>query len=111
MEANSAEKVKLLVARGAQVNTRDKEGRTALMFAVDRGDVEVVEALLQAGADASVVNQEGATALMYAFQEPSPYNPQETAKLTKRRIEAARCCCCGGTLATSMRRMKMVRRC
>ncbi len=90
MEANSAEKVQLLVARGAQVNTRDKEGRTALMFAVDRGDVEVVEALLQAGADASVANQKGATALMYALQEPSPYNPQETAKLTKRRIEAAR---------------------
>ena len=90
MEANSAEKVTLLVARGAQVNTTDKEGRTALMFAVDRGDVEVVGALLQAGADASVVNQEGATALMYALQEPSPYNPQETAKLTKRRIEAAR---------------------
>ena len=90
MEANSGEKVQLLVARGAQVNTRDKEGRTALMFAVDRGDVEVVEALLQAGADASVANQKGATALMYALQEPSPYNPQETAKLTKRRIEAAR---------------------
>jgi ankyrin repeat protein len=90
MAANSAEKVKLLVARGAQVNTRDKESRTALMFAVDRGDVEVVEALLQAGADASVVNEKGATALMYALQEPSPYNPQETAKLTKRRIEAAR---------------------
>lgn len=90
MEANSAEKVGLLVARGAQVNTRDKEGRTALMFAVDRGEVEVVEALLQAGADAGVVNQEGASALMYALQEPSPYNPQETAKLTKRRIEAAR---------------------
>ena len=90
MEANSAEKVKLLVARGAQVNATDKEGRTALMRAVDRGDVEVVEALLQAGADASVVNQKGATALMYALQKPSPYNPQETAKLTKRRIEAAR---------------------
>ena len=90
MEANSAEKVKLLVARGAQVNTTDKEGRTALMLAVDRGDVEIVEALLQAGGDASVVNKEGATVLMYALQEPSPYNPQETAKLTKRRIEAAR---------------------
>ena len=90
MEADSPEKVGLLVTRGAQVNTRDEEGRTALMHAVDRGDVEVVEALLQAGADASVVNQAGATALMYALQEPSPYNPQETAKLTKRRIESAR---------------------
>ena len=90
MEANTAEKVRLLVTRGAQVNTTDKEGRTALMHAVNRGEVEVVEALLQAGADASVVNREGTTALMYALQKPSPYNPQETAKLTKRRIEAAR---------------------
>jgi ankyrin repeat protein len=90
MEANSAEKVRLLVARGAQVNTRDKEARTALMFAVDRGDVEVVEALLQAGADASVINEKGASALMYALQEPSPYIREEPAKLMKRRIETAR---------------------
>lgn len=97
MEADSAEKARLLVTRGAQVNTRDEEGRTALMHAVDRGDVEVVAALLQAGADASVANQKGATALMYALQEPSPYNPQETAKLTKRRIEAARLLLARGT--------------
>jgi ankyrin repeat protein len=90
MQANSAEKVGLLVARGAQVNTRDTENRTALMFAVGRGDVEVIEALLQAGADATVVDGKGATALMYSLQEPSPYNPEETAKLAKHRIEAAR---------------------
>ncbi|HLM23714.1 MAG TPA: ankyrin repeat domain-containing protein, partial [Pyrinomonadaceae bacterium] len=90
MEANTAEKVKLLVGRGAQVNTRDEQGKTALVHAVDRGDVEVVESLLQAGADASVLDQKGATALMYALQEPPPYNPEETAKLTKRRIEVAR---------------------
>jgi len=90
MEANSTAKVKLLVAHGAQVNTKDEESKTALMYAVDRGEVEVVEALLQAGADASVVDEEGATALMHALEEPPPYNPEESAKLKKRRIEAAR---------------------
>ena len=89
MAANSAEKVGFSSRAAHKWNTRDKEGRTALMFAVDRGDVEVVEALLQSGADASVASQEGATALMYALQEPKPYNPEQTAKLTKRRIEAA----------------------
>ena len=70
MEANTAAKVKLLVTRGAQVNVRDEMGQTALVHAVDRGEVEVVEALLQAGADASIPDEKGATALMHALQDP-----------------------------------------
>ena len=90
MEANSTAKVKLLVAHGAQVNIADEVKKTALMYAVERGEVEVVEALLQAGADASAIDEDGATALMHALEEPPPYNPEESAKLRKRRIEAAR---------------------
>ena len=90
MEANTAAKVKLLVVHGAQVNAKDQEGETALIHAVDRGDVEVVEALLQAGADASIADAKGATSLLHALQDPSPYNPEETMKVTRRRIEAAR---------------------
>lgn len=89
MEANTAAKVKLLVTHGAQVNASDEMGQTALMHAVDRGDVEVVVALLQAGADASVADEKGATALMHALQEPPPYNPEGTSKLTRWRGEAA----------------------
>ena len=69
MEANTAAKVKLLVTRGAQVNVRDEMGQTALVHAVDRGEVEVVEALLQAGADASIPDEKGETALMHALQD------------------------------------------
>ena len=87
MEANTAAKVKLLVTRGAQVNVRDEMGQTALVHAVDRGDVEVVDALLQAGADASIPDEKGATALLYALQEPSPYNREGSPE---QRIEAAR---------------------
>ena len=86
MDANTAAKVKLLLTHGAQVNTRDEMEKTALVHAVNRGDVEVVEALLQAGADASIPDEEGATALMYALQEPSPYNREGS---TKQRVEAA----------------------
>jgi ankyrin repeat protein len=45
---------------------------------------------LQAGADASIADAKGATPLLHALQDPSPYNPEETKKVTKRRIEAAR---------------------
>ena len=69
MEANTAAKVKLLVTGGAQVNVRDEMGQTALVHAVDRGEVEVVEALLQAGADASIPDEKGETALMHALQD------------------------------------------
>lgn len=87
MEANTAAKVKLLLTHGAQVNVRDEMGKTALVHAVNRGDVEVVEALLQAGADASIPDEKGTTALMYALQEPSPYNREGTPE---QRLEAAR---------------------
>ena len=86
MEANTAAKVKLLVTHGAQVNARDEMGKTALVHAVDRGDVAVVEALLQAGADASIADEKGTTALMYALQEPSPYNREGSTEL---RVAAA----------------------
>ena len=87
MDANTAAKVKLLVTHGAQVNVKDEMGKTALVHAVDRGDVAVVEALLQAGADASISDEKGTTALMYALQEPSPFNREGSTAL---RVEAAK---------------------
>jgi len=77
MEANTAAKVKLLLTHSARVNVRDEMGMTALVHAVNRGDVEVVDALLQAGADASIADEGGTTALMYALQ-------------SGQRVEAAR---------------------
>jgi ankyrin repeat protein len=87
MDANTVAKVKLLVTHGAQVNVKDEMGKTALVHAVDRGDVQVVEALLQAGADASIPDEKGTTALMYALQEPSRFNREGSTEL---RVEAAK---------------------
>lgn len=69
MEANTVAKVKLLIDHGARIDVADEEGRTALMHAADRDDVEVVEALLRSGADVREINKQnenGETLLMRA---------------------------------------------
>jgi len=42
--------VKILLELGANVNVKDKEGRTALAYATVRGHTEIVQLLKQAGA-------------------------------------------------------------
>ena len=61
------EVIRLLLAAGADVNHRDKQGNTALMLC--RDDVEQVELLLKAGADPNIRNLEGETALSKSYDE------------------------------------------
>ncbi len=65
--------VRLLLNAGARVsiNTKDKRGRTALMYGAEFAGLytpklETVRILLAAGADASLKDNEGWTALMLA---------------------------------------------
>lgn len=62
--AGDAEKLKALLASGADANTRDSEGVTALMLAANAGNLETVKTLLAAGADVSATDAAGWTALM-----------------------------------------------
>lgn len=62
--AGDAEKLKALLAGGADANTRDSEGVTALMLAANAGNLEMVKALLAAGADVSATDAAGWNALM-----------------------------------------------
>ena len=55
-----------LAAAGADVDVRDGRGWTALMHAVNEGDVSLVELLLKAGADPDMRAPDGATALFMA---------------------------------------------
>ena len=50
----------------ADVNARDKDGWTALMFAAAGGAAESVKVLLDAGADVNARNEDGLTALIAA---------------------------------------------
>jgi ankyrin repeat protein len=61
--------VKLLLDRGADVNTRDKKGRTPLIYFSQRnmfpGGQELVEYLLAKGADVNAADVDGYTALIW----------------------------------------------
>jgi len=62
----SLEKVKELIARGADVNQLSNDSWTALMYASRNGHLEVVRELIEHGADVNTSNNIGDTALMYA---------------------------------------------
>jgi ankyrin repeat protein len=60
--ADGAATVRLLLAKGAQLDLADNRGRTALMIAAERGHAEVVTQLLAAGADRKLRDRDGKTA-------------------------------------------------
>ncbi|MCW3098860.1 MAG: ankyrin repeat and protein 1 isoform [Chthonomonadaceae bacterium] len=55
--------MRLLIARGADVNIHDAEGRTILMMAAGHNNPELVEMLLDAGAEIDAVDNLGFSAL------------------------------------------------
>lgn len=69
LESASSGDLALLSAaleQGAQSDSRDERGTTALMRAAEHGHVPVVRALLKAGADPNAERQGGITPLMHA---------------------------------------------
>ena len=82
--------VEALLAAGADVEIRDKEGETALTLAADSGNTDVVQTLLGAGADANVKNGDGGTALMpllLAEMRRSPISYSMLARISTLRIK------------------------
>ena len=68
--AGNAKVLEVLIAAGADVDAKDDEGRTALMYAVwrDPGYADAAELLLRAGADVKSRMPDGTTALALAEQ-------------------------------------------
>ncbi len=61
--------VRMLLYKGAQVNSQDRFGNTALMNAAMRGNREMVDLLLQYRADVKLTNNFGLNALMIAVDK------------------------------------------
>jgi ankyrin repeat protein len=58
--------LRLLSAKGANVNATSADGSTAIMYAAANDDLELVRALIKAGADVKLKNQFGTSALTEA---------------------------------------------
>lgn len=63
---NSFTKVQVLLKVGVDINAKDRNNMTPLMFAADRGNHQVVELLIKHAADVNFSNKWGWTALLYA---------------------------------------------
>jgi hypothetical protein len=61
--------VQTLLAKGADGNAVDRDGKTALMLAAFEGHTATVQVLLANGVQANVKDKEGATALMLAASQ------------------------------------------
>jgi ankyrin repeat protein len=66
--------VQVLLAAGANPNTRNKYGWTPLMWAAGQGYSEIVRSLIASGARLNAQDQNGWTALMWAWDS----NQEET---------------------------------
>jgi ankyrin repeat protein len=84
--AAHTEVVKLLLAKGADVNARNNINGTALMLAAQKGNPVTVKLLLEKGADAQFRNDYGYTALMYAAAA-EVNNPELIKTLLSRGAE------------------------
>jgi len=58
------------LANGYQVNARDPENRTVLMYAAFNGQTKIVQKLIGAGAEVNAQDKTGSTALMFAASGP-----------------------------------------
>ena len=66
-DKSSLKAVNTLIKAKANINLRDKDGKTALMYAAaaNYADLEVVKLLIKSGADVNIKDKEGKTALDY----------------------------------------------
>lgn len=65
--AGDAAALEARLKAGADANSKDRYGQTALMLAAHRGHLEAVQVLLRHGADLNVTAKYGLSALMLAI--------------------------------------------
>ncbi|MDQ1297219.1 MAG: uncharacterized protein QG611_1199, partial [Bacteroidota bacterium] len=71
LDGQSAEVMRIL-SEGLDIDTKDQEGRTALMYASFNGHTGIMQNLLGKGASINLRDNFGRTALMFASSGPYP---------------------------------------
>ncbi len=61
-----------IIGSGNDINVRDPDGRTALMYAAFNGHADIMEKLISNGAKINLTDNFGRTALMFASSVPNP---------------------------------------
>jgi uncharacterized protein len=90
INAGSIDCVKLMVARGANVNLPGDEGVTPLMTSVRityRGTIEITELLIKKGARINAKASKGSTALMYASSGVAAHYENEYVRVVRLLIK------------------------
>ena len=74
--------VDLLLSNKADVNIRNRDGETALVYAImsKKDNIEVIKKLISNGADLKIKDNKGLTAMDYAVQK----NKKEVIELLKK---------------------------
>lgn len=78
-KSNNTAEVARLLADGADVDTADGYGISALMHTAMNDALDAAELLIEAGADVSATDRYGVTALVYA----AVYNSQDVERVLK----------------------------
>jgi len=72
VESGDTAQVESLLAKGADVNAKDEDGRMAFMFAAGEGHPSILEVLLAKGADVNAKDKNDRTALFFAASKGHP---------------------------------------
>ncbi len=64
---NKFEIVKLLIEKGAEVNSINNKGESPIFLAVDKGNLEIIRLLIERGADLNIREKNGKPLLKIAF--------------------------------------------
>ena len=70
-----------LLQEGVDINAKDEDGITALMWAICKGNIEIIQMLLKKGADVNAKDENGVSALALSVMSPSRWRQKEIVSI------------------------------